>query len=61
MLEEADISLPSFAPFPLNALKGEELDLDSSTTALPGAYVDVQLEFPPPMKDDITPPPLAYP
>jgi len=38
---EADISLPSFAPFPLNALKGEELDLDSSTTALPGAYVDV--------------------
>jgi len=39
---EVERSLPSFAPLPLNAVNGDELDFDSSYGAvLPGAYVDV--------------------
>jgi len=40
--EEDERSLPSFAPLPLNALNGDELDFDSSySPVLLGAYVDV--------------------
>jgi hypothetical protein len=42
ILEEDERSLPSFAPLPLNALNGDELDFYSSYgPGVPGAYVEV--------------------